>query len=124
MAADQTELTFWAPMPGVTATVEGHSVELDDEGGVLLVEPGLRTTTTTVVLTRDLARVELPLDWSLDYEASHLDPDTLLERLTVRIGPDTGGDCITGMTNGLAGGRAWAGDGLVPAPCGPFTDAL
>jgi hypothetical protein len=91
--AATTQISIWARLPGVTATVAGVSTVLDAEGGELVIDPGICGTTTTLRLEAAGEVVELPADWSLDYEASGLPSDTLLERLTKSLSM---GACVAG----------------------------
>ena len=116
-----TRMEIWAELRGVTATIRDTSIVLGDEGGELLLEPGICGTSVMLRLESATATMDLVADWALDYEASGLPPDTRLDALALLVMEHESGDCVLGMTNGVAGGRAWAGDyGTSVAPCGPF----
>ena len=119
-----TRIEIWAQLPGVTATVAGVSTLLDAEGGELVITPGICGTTTTLRLEGAGEVLELHADWSRDYEASGLAPETLLERLTLKVEVREDGECGLGWTNGLAAGRGFFGDGPYSiGPCGPFASS-
>ena len=116
-----TRMDIWAELPGVTATIEDTSIVLGDDGGELLLEPGICGVSAVLRLESAPATLDLVADWALDYEASGLPPDTRLDSLTLLVMQHESGDCVIGMTNGVAADRAWAGDyGTPVAPCGPF----
>jgi len=116
----ETEIDVWARLPGITATVEGTSVVLDQAGGSLTIRPPIRAASTQLALTGDTEGVVLGVDWSLDYEEIGAPADTPLEHITLIVYEDADGECALGFTNGLAGGGAFTGTPPSPIPCGPF----
>lgn len=117
-----THIEIAAALPGTTATIEGYTTTLTDTGGVLDIEPAIRSTRSMLVLERGGERVDLVLDWSADYEALELPADAPLLEMSVFVMEGTDGACVVGLTNGLAAtGDRWTGlyDRAV-APCGPL----
>lgn len=119
--AGVTRFEIWARLPGVTAEIAGARTVLDAEGGEIVLEPGIRGTSTVLRLEHGSDVVELPITWAADYEYLGLGPDTLIEGLAIAV--QIGGDetCVAGWTNGAAGGHGFTSllTGRIGA-CGPF----
>lgn len=116
-----THIDIWARLPGATATVDGASMVLGDEGGVLTIAPPIAATTTTLRLEGASGAIELMADWSADYAYLDLAADTPLEALTLAVMIGEAGDCTLGTTNGRAAGNMWSGLYAHPiGACGPF----
>ncbi len=119
--APSTEVEVWSALDGVTARVGDANVALSPNG-TMTVSPALTATGATLVLERDGTSVELPVEFSYDYDMARVAHDEPLQAITLIVMANTDGSCTVGTSNAMtASGAQWAGDYTTPiAACGPF----